>query len=446
MTVPAPQSGSSASAQQSSSSSSASGQAPTIAHDTVTQGTSVTGLAGVFAERDAEDVADKIAEAVGLYVEEHNQGAGENEKIQKIRVIGDLSALSDITLLRILKGQVAQIEKQIAAYISAAPAPEPPAGKQAEAPAKGDVAKGIIAPTPSDVINLFGVVTQLVAGTYTYSGQSIPNASVGGLDILIARLVPKYLNPKTRVPAYVDRFAAPVPAGSEILATIQNLVSEAAEKLSPAVIRAASDAAKKAQAVTDDKDWLTVLDAELVAMLKGSSSDPGKLQKDSPPDPGKLQTLRNEVKKVSDDLNRESGGAAVALNLSTAGQALATAINAFVTAAVTAPAAGGLPPVAHAARGEVLSKPGTALLYAQVIAAGDDQILRQDLIHNTWTNLTGLTAEYALMMPWEDNEAVASDLVSFYAARHGSMRKGLKDVIREKRPRLDPPRPGPAET
>ena len=49
---------------------------------------------------------------------------------------------------------------------------------------------------------------------------------------------------------------------------------------------------------------------------------------------------------------------------------LATAINAFVTAAVSAPAAGGLPPVAHAARGEVFSELGTALLYAQVIATG----------------------------------------------------------------------------
>ena len=69
MTVPAPQSSSSASAQQSSSSSGASSPAPTIAHDTVSQGTSVTGLAGVFAERDARDLADKIAQAVSSHVQ-----------------------------------------------------------------------------------------------------------------------------------------------------------------------------------------------------------------------------------------------------------------------------------------------------------------------------------------------------------------------------------------
>ena len=55
MTVPA---------QPPSSSASASGQAVTIAKDTVTTGTSVTGLAGVLAEFDAKDVAAGIARAV----------------------------------------------------------------------------------------------------------------------------------------------------------------------------------------------------------------------------------------------------------------------------------------------------------------------------------------------------------------------------------------------
>ena len=86
---------------------------------------------------------------------------------------------------------------------------------------------------------------------------------------------------------------------------------------------------------------------------------------------------------------------------------------------------------------EVLSEEGTALLYAQVVAAGDDQILRQDLIHNTWTNLTGLTAEYALMIPGQGNEAVAFGLQSAYAVRHGSIRKGLKDVVRKELPQMD---------
>ena len=63
MTVPAQQSSSSASGQQSSSSSSASGQTTIPRHPP--QGTGVTGLAGVFAERDAEDVARQIAQVVG---------------------------------------------------------------------------------------------------------------------------------------------------------------------------------------------------------------------------------------------------------------------------------------------------------------------------------------------------------------------------------------------
>ena len=298
----------------------------------------------------------------------------------------------------------------------------------------------VAADAVTGAVGLLGMVTQLVAGTYTYSGQSIPAASVGGLDILIA----KQLEPKA-LPVCVDRFTAPVPVSSNILTQIQGLQSRAAEYLNPAITQAASAAAAWTQAVINDKDLLTALDTAIAAMLKGSSPVSGKAQQDAPPDPGlvqngaspdpELQTLENKRDEVANRLTSESGSAAQAQNLVTAGQALATAINAFVTAAVSAPAAGGLPPVAHAARGEVLSKPGTALLYAQVIAAGDDQILRQDLIHNTWTNLTGLAAEYALMLPWQD-QVVGSNLVWFYASRHGSMRKGLKNVVGEKRPDL----------
>jgi hypothetical protein len=95
-----------------------------------------------------------------------------------------------------------------------------------------------------------------------------------------------------------------------------------------------------------------------------------------------------------------------------------------------APAAGGPAPVSRAAHGELLSKDGTAVLYVQVIAAGDDQVLRQTLIHNTWSNLTGLTAEYALLMP--GHEALAFGLESAVAVSHGSVRKGLTDIARKK--------------
>lgn len=113
------------------------------------------------------------------------------------------------------------------------------------------------------------------------------------------------------------------------------------------------------------------------------------------------------------------------------GQALAAVISAFVTGAVSAPAAGGPAPVTRAAHGEVLSKAGTAILYAQVIAAGDDQVLRQTVIHDTWSNLTGLTAEYALIVP-EGGEVVAFGLESALAVAHGSIRKGLTDIVRER--------------
>ena len=105
----------------------------------------------------------------------------------------------------------------------------------------------------------------------------------------------------------------------------------------------------------------TQLDAEKTAIQK----------KDSPLGPDKLQ---EEYDKVSARLPGESAEAAAAQNLRAEGQALATAISTFVTASVSAGGRGSAP-VVRAAHGEVLSKTGTAILYAQIIAAGDDQFL-----------------------------------------------------------------------
>jgi hypothetical protein len=407
MTTPVQPTGGSPAA-SGSASSSGSGAGTVIAKDTVTAGTSVTGLAGVLAVADAAEVANRIVQAVSS----HAQG-----DVQEIVVIGDLSALNDVAALRILKSQIAQLIGQITAYADSVPGAERPTeddgGSVRDFLALGSLGAGI-----TMLGAAAGLISQLVTGTYTYSGQVIPNASVGGLDILIAqRLAAK------NVPVRIDRFAT-MPADSEILAQIQGLVPQVARKLNPALTRAASAAAESAQVVADDKDRLARLDAQLAAA-----------QKDPPPAPdGKGSTSapgeqQEEYDEICNRLPAESGKAAVAQNLLAVGQALATAVSTFVTTTMSAPAAGGSAPVARAAHGEALSKDGTAILYAQVIAAGDDQVLRQTLIHNTWSNLTGLTAEYALMMP--GGEAVAFGLESAFAITHGSIRKGLTDIARK---------------
>lgn len=412
MTVPAQQaSGSSAAAQQASSSASASGQAPAIAKDTVAPGTSVTGLAGVLAEADAQDVAARIAQAVSSHV---------SAPVQEIRVIGDLSALSDIVSLKILADHANQLSEQVTAYASSVrAAPQAPEG----------VAKAAFFPvSPADVLNagsaIIGVVSQLVSGTYTYSGQAIPNSSIYGLDILIAR----QLGPKTSVPVHVDRFAA-MHADSQVLAQIQNLASQVATELNPALIQAAGAAAAKAQAVSDDKDLLTKLAADQAAIQKGPSPGPAKLQAESATPQEQYDKLQEQYDEVSGRMPGESEQAAAAQNLLTEGQALAAEISTFVTSAVNPPASGGPAPVVRAAHGELLSKTGTAILYAQIIAAGDDQVLRQTLIHNTWSNLTGVTAEYALLL--SGAEAAAFGIESAFAVTHGSIRKGMTDIARK---------------
>ena len=386
----------------------ASGAGTVIAKDTVTPGTSVTGLAGVLAVADAAEVADKIVQKISPHIQDNGQG-----RIQEIVIINDLSALTDITALRILRSQLTQLTGQISAYAKSFPDAKPSIEADHERTFTDFIAPFAgIGTVMSGLGAAAGLISQLVTGTYTYSGQVIPNASVGGLDILIAqRLAEK------RVPVRVDRFAA-MPADSEILAQIQDLVPQVTHRLNPALTRAAKAAADKAQIVANDKDRLARLDAQLAAAQKDPTSANGNQQK--------------EYDEIISRLPGESGEAAVAQNLVTSGQALAAAVSAFVTATMSAPAAGGLAPVARAAHGEALGEDGTAILYAQVIAAGDDQVLRQTLIHNTWSNLTGVTAEYALLMP--GGEAAASGLASAFAITNGSIRKGLSDIARKPLP------------
>lgn len=386
MTVPA---------QPTSSSASAPAPAVTIAKDTVTTGTSVTGLAGVLAEADAADVADNIAAAISS----HGQTLTD-KGIRRIRVIGDLSVLGDISTLGILSSQVARFTDEITAYVGSAPPVQ--ALAQAEA-----------APTPGGGLERFGVaqflgigsavnalgalagtISQLVTGTYTYSGQAIPNTSIGGLDILVARALSAKI---TTIPVCVDRFG--LPASSQILEDFQDLVTKAAHELNPALVRAAAAAAAAAQIVADDKDHLAKLDAQ-------------------------------EYEKIAARLPGESNEAAAAEHHLAEGHALAAAITAFVAGAMSTPAKGGPALITQAAHGERLNEDGTAILYAKVIAAGDDQVLRQTLIHNTWSNLTGLTAEYAVLVRGE--EAVAFGLESAFAVAHGSIRRGLTDITRKK--------------
>jgi hypothetical protein len=233
MTVPA---------QPTSSSASAPAPAPavTIAKDTVTTGTSVTGLAGVLAEADAADVAARIAAAISS----HAQALTE-KGIRGIRVIGDLSVLGDISTLGILSSQVARFTDEITAYVGSAPPVQALAQAEAAPPPGGGLERFGVAQFMGigGAVNalgaLAGTISQLVTGTYTYSGQAIPNTSIGGLDILVARALSAKI---TTIPVCVDRFG--LPASSQILEDFQDLVTKAAHELNPALVRAAAAAAE----------------------------------------------------------------------------------------------------------------------------------------------------------------------------------------------------------
>jgi hypothetical protein len=123
-----------------------------------------------------------------------------------------------------------------------------------------------------------------------------------------------------QAPTFAHDSRRPCPSASNILTQIQGLQSQVAEDLNPAITQAASAAATWTQAVTNDKDMLTALDTAIAAMLKGSSSDSDKTQKDASPDPGlvqkgaspdpKLQKLENKRDEVANRLTSESGPAA----------------------------------------------------------------------------------------------------------------------------------------
>jgi len=121
-------------------------------------------------------------------------------------------------------------------------------------------------------------------------------------------------------------------------------------------------------------------------------------------------------------------------------QAVAASITSFLSAAMTAPQAGGPPPIAQAIHGEALEQPGTVIVYARVTAAGDDDVVGGQLWHDQWHHLTGVSVEYAFFRPGGD--VLGTGVRTVLAAAQGSMHQGLTDFDRQ---RVYPPAVRPAQ-
>src|ERR1700683_2267242 len=259
-----------------------------------------TGLGDVLAQMDAEFLARDIA-AIAL---NHIHGMSSSEA-SSIRVITDIATLSDIGTSMMIDKQITQLKKQADAYIAkitgssdhpdATPVEHLESGNKGESAPKGTIRPDAIIPSPVLALpaagNLIGqaltLISQMIAGTYQYSGQAIPATDIAGLDALVGMALQEAQTGEasSRIDVHIDRFEPGRP-DAEIFEAISGLAS--------------------------------LVDGDLGSAI---------------------------AKAVSSATENESGGASTsgsadAQSQAQLGQALATAINTFVSSAMTAPANG----------------------------------------------------------------------------------------------------------
>jgi hypothetical protein len=347
----------------------------TVSKDSVTSG-ATTGLANVLAQLDAEFVADDLA----VLAFNRFRQLAETDRPRGIRVIGDLSALGDIATRLLLGKQAAQLIAQAQACLAAlgSPAGAPAiASENVAAPGKQEKDELTNPDQPEGLPGPAAVVPAL-AGV---AGQTIT---------LVTQLLAGTYQ-------YGGQVVTPSDIGGLDALVGQKLRGQPTAGALPILVDRFEPLPADAQ-ILKDVQQLSVLGIALAAKLSDNpAADPAAAAK-------------------PDGLNYA--------------QAVAAGIAAFLSAAMTAPASGGLPPIAQAIHGESLNQPGTVIVYARITAAGDDDSVGGQLWHDQWYHLTGVSAEYAFIKP--GGEVLSTGVRTVLASAHSSMHHGLQDFDRHR--------------
>lgn len=273
--------------------------------------TSGSALGGVITGRTASLVADDLAVLINEFT--HQLASGKTT----VRLIGDLSILDDLAFSLAAREQIRFFDEQINAFLGV------PAVKKNEPKTEPVMHAEMFMPSPALLASagvsvggqLLAVISQMLTGSYQYSGQTVDPGSVSGLDFSIGHALQLS---HSSLKILVDRLEPPVHAG-----------------------------------IYHD-----------LAALVGRSS-------------GALQEAINAEKTAAASATKEE--AAKHQPRIDQGNSLAAAIAAFATSLLTTVAGAISPPIARAAHGEEMKHDDCLIVYAKVVDSGMDVLTSERL-------------------------------------------------------------------
>ena len=407
----------------------------TLTAETVTAGDKTTGLAAILVQRGAGIIAHDIArlaldaarqasevDSDALAVDATPDPSGADPRHSYVfRVTSDSAVLSSIDTYRLLDGQLIHFERRISAADAGRAASRTmaePAEPHGEA---GGSERGerLIAPALAAAIPLasqvVGLASKLLARNYQIS-SAVVAADDLGFDLSVAHALRTEKYGDERVEAQANRLL-PTPDSSKILERVWSLATTLEQKLLPTLAGQGAALARTKATADAAGAALTALDSEILELVKRLP--------DGAPAPELTAKEKKKIQPVSEKNGGSSSGLTAALdervrrrgeilaNLPGIQSAIATAqsaydegtalrddVEAFLTAALAPPQAGGRPPALDAARVEPLieeSDDKQLLLYARITASGLDEDLSTGVARAKDDIIVGLSSEFALV-------------------------------------------------
>jgi hypothetical protein len=347
--------------------------------DTAARGDKTSGLGRVLVQMDSNALADDVADLVLGAVRD----SGEPVR-WPIRVVDDPALLRGADVRALLDEQVGGLHLALDAALPPAPELDLP-----QMDAVGLVAAAAAAPptlfAPTAAAALLqgaGILSTLLAHDYQLSGAEVEAGGLG-FDLLVAqKLLVKY---PAGVTVTVDRVLPTDVAKSAIFGRLARLDKRARTELAPALVAAASKAARTKADAAALASRYDALQAQVIELAK--VVEKGVEQ---------FAAVRADQAALHGEITKANATAAEAQSAYDALAALAKEINVFLTAAATPAAEGRRAPLVEAARAE--SSTDGYLLYVRLLAAGLDEIVDTRVIRSDhWTGVSGATAEFALV-------------------------------------------------
>jgi hypothetical protein len=348
--------------------------------DTAERGDKTSGLGRILVQMDSNALADDVADLVLGALRD----SGEPVR-WPIRVVDDPALLRGADVRALLDEQIGGLHRALDSALPPAPEldlPQMDAAGLAAAVAPPMLAAFTPTAAAAALLQGAGILSTLLAHDYQLSGAEVEAGGLG-FDLLVAQKL-LFKHP-AGVTVTVDRVLPTDVAKSAIFGRLATLDERARTELAPALVAAASKAARTkadAAALTSRYDALQAQIIELAKVVEKGADQ--------------FAAVRADQAALHDEITKTNAAAAEAQSTYDALAALAKEITAFLTAVATPAAEGRRAPLVEATRAE--SSTDGYLLYVRLLAAGLDEIVDIRVIRSDhWTGVSGATAEFALV-------------------------------------------------